>query len=889
MSVATTCPYCGVGCGVRVRRTAAGVSVAGDPDHPANRGRLCAKGAALGETLGLEDRLRHPEIRGQRVSWNAALAAVADGLQAVRAAHGPQAIAFYVSGQLLTEDYYVANKLMKGFLGAANIDTNSRLCMASAVAGHQRAFGADAVPCDYADVEAADLIVIVGSNTAWCHPVLYNRIERAKADRPGVKIVTIDPRRTVTSEIADLHLALAPGTDAVLYSGLLGYLGATDRLDLGFLERHVEDHADALAAARAAAPSIPTVARACGLKEREVARFYRMYARTERVVTLFSQGINQSSSGTDRVNSIINCHLATGRIGKPGAGPFSITGQPNAMGGREVGGLATQLAAHMGFTPESLERVARFWGSGSVAPAPGLKAVDMFEAVERGDIRALWIMATNPAVSLPDADRFRAALARCELVIVSDCVRHTDTTAHAHILLPAAAWGEKSGTVTNSERCISRSRAFLAPPGEARPDWWIITQVARRLGFADRFPYRTPADVFREHARLSGFENDGGRAFDIGALAELTDAEYDALAPLQWPVPSRGRAAGARLYADGRFYHPSGKARMIAVTPRPPANPPGGAYPLVLNSGRVRDQWHTMTRSARSARLLAHIAEPYVEIHPEDAQRYGIVAGDLARLISPYGEMLARVRSSAAQRRGSVFVPIHWSDAFARRARAGALANPATDPVSGQPEFKHTPVRVETYRAGWHAFLLRRRPLAPAAADYCVSIKVDGGWRYELAGAEAPAAWPQLAREWLGDEGEWLEFEDRGRGRYRAARVVDDGLAACLFAGPTHELPPRGWLQSLLARPRLTPAERRGLLAGRPGTGAYDNDMVCACFNLGRERVLAAIRNERLDTVEGIGARFGAGTSCGSCVPELRALINAAAAARAPATPVAPT
>ncbi len=863
-----------MGCGLRVTRAPdAAITVAGDPIHPANAGWLCSKGAALAETLGPDGRLLHPEIRGARVSWDAALDAVAAGLARVRDARGPDALAFYVSGQLLTEDYYVANKLMKGFLGSANIDTNSRLCMASAVAGQQRAFGADAVPCSYEDLEQADLVVMVGSNAAWCHPVLFRRLQRAKEGRPELKVVTIDPRRTATSELSDLHLALAPGTDAILFNGLLNYLRASDRLDLEFLEMHVEGFAAALAAARATAPSVPAVAHACGLSEQDIARFYHWFAHTERVVTLYSQGINQSASGTDRVNGIINCHLATGRIGQPGAGPFSITGQPNAMGGREVGGLATQLAAHMDFAPEAVDRVARFWGTTNVARKPGLKAVDMFAAIERGEIKAVWIMATNPAVSLPDADRFRAALKRCELVIVSDCVRHTDTTACAHILLPAAAWGEKDGTVTNSERRISRQRAFLEAPGEARPDWWIVTQVARRLGFGAQFSYETPADIFREHAALSGFENAGTRAFDIRALADLTDAEYEALAPVQWPVTRSARRGTARLFTDRRFFHSSGKARMLPITPREPANLPGAEYPLALNTGRVRDQWHTMTRTAQSARLLLHVSEPYVEIHPDDARAYGVVEGALARLTSAFGEMIARVQLSRDQRPGSVFVPIHWSDALARRARAGALVNPATDPISGQPEFKHTPVRIDAYAPAWHGFLLTRHP-GVFDADYQVQVKGEAHWRYELAGDTPFTSWPAQARAWLGSHGEWLEFEDAKGGRYRAACIDDGRLRGCLFVAPTHELPARAWLQALFGAEPLRTEERLSLLSGRaPLATVAEGPIVCSCFGIGRDRLINAIRRDGLSTPEAIGMKLRAGTSCGSCIPELKALI----------------
>jgi len=528
----TTCPYCGVGCGVIVASDGA---VRGDPDHPANFGKLCSKGSALGETLGDKGRLLRPRVDGSEVSWDAALDRMAAGFRETISDHGPDAVAFYASGQFLTEDYYVANKLMKGFIGSANIDTNSRLCMASSVAGHVRAFGEDIVPGIYEDWDEADLVVLVGSNTAWCHPILYRRLVEARAKR-GTRIIVIDPRRTATCEIADLHLPLAAGTDVALFNGLLVHLAAQGGLDVAFVEGHTADLDAALEAAQASAGSIARVARITGLSEQDILSFYEAFAATERVMTVFSQGVNQSSAGTDKVNAIINCHLATGRIGRPGMGPFSVTGQPNAMGGREVGGLANQLAAHMSFdSAPDVERVGRFWNAPSIASRPGLKAVDLFDAVLDGRIRALWIMATNPAATMPQSEKVRRALDRCPLVIVSDCW-DTDTTARAHVVLPAAAWGEKDGTVTNSERRISRQRAFRAPPGEARPDWWMLTELARRLGWEEAFAYRQPADIFREHAALSAFENEGSRLFDLGEFAGLADDSYRDLTPVRWPL-----------------------------------------------------------------------------------------------------------------------------------------------------------------------------------------------------------------------------------------------------------------------------------------------------------------------------------------------------------------
>lgn len=874
--VRTTCPYCGVGCGVLVSRKAEGaVSVRGDPEHPANQGRLCSKGAALGDTLGLEGRLLYPEIQGRRVDWDEALTTVATRFGKILATQGPDALAFYVSGQLLTEDYYVANKLMKGFIGSANIDTNSRLCMASSVAGYKRAFGADTVPCDYRDIELADLVVLVGSNTAWCHPVLFRRIESAKRERPGLQVVVIDPRRTVTCDIADLHLPLLPGTDVRLFNGLLDYLRREDALDWTFLEHHTEGFAETFGRVREQSPSIPAVAAGCGLAEGDLADFYRRFARTEKVVTLYSQGVNQWSFGTDKVNAIINCHLATGRIGRPGMGPFSITGQPNAMGGREVGGLANQLAAHMDFDAESVDRVGRFWGSTRVPDAPGLKAVDMLQAVESGAIKAIWIMATNPVVSMPDADRVRSALLKCDFVVVSDVVADTDTAACANVLLPAAAWGEKDGTVTNSERCISRQRTFLPPPGEARPDWWIITEVARRMGFAGSFPYAGPAAIFREHAALSAFENEGRRDFDIGALQDLAEGEYLGLSPQQWPRPAGtcGRPP-PRLFADGHFYTPSGRARFLPVVQTAPAFPTNDDYPLVLNSGRIRDQWHTMTRTARAARLNGHIPEPFVQIHPADAASRGLRDGNLAQIATCWGRMLARVVVDPDQRPGNLFVPMHWSDTLARLARAGALVNPACDPLSGQPELKHTPARIGPFAAVWYGFLISRAPVVLPDCAWRVTIKGEDHWRYELAGTDPVPDWPAEARRLLGADGEWLDFTDAGAGRYRGARILDERLAGCMFVAAAHELPSRAWLGGLLAMERLDREARASLLTGRaPRNRADAGETVCACFNVGIGRILAAIRDQGLVTVEAIGVALQAGTNCGSCRPELARIL----------------
>ena len=873
----TTCPYCGVGCGVLATPDGGGgAAIAGDPEHPANLGRLCSKGSALGETLGLEDRLLYPMIRLskgrlERVAWTDALDHVAHRFQHIVARDGPGAVAFYLSGQLLTEDYYVANKLMKGFIGSANVDTNSRLCMASSVAGHRRAFGADTVPGCYEDLDQADLLVLVGSNAAWCHPVLFQRMLANKQQR-GARIVAIDPRRTDTAGDADLFLGLKPGTDTALFSGLLVHLADHDALDCGYIDRHTSGFEDALARARSIAGSVAATALATGLSESDVAEFFGMFRNTPRVVTLYSQGVNQSAQGTDKVNAILNCHLATGRIGKPGASPFSLTGQPNAMGGREVGGLANQLAAHMGFTPPDIDRVRRFWKAPRIATHEGLKAVQMFEAIGRGEIKALWVMGTNPAVSLPDADAARAALKKLELFVISENVRSNDTVnAGAHVLLPAQAWGEKSGTVTNSERRISRQRAFLAPPGEAKPDWWIVGEVAKRLGFGAAFDFNSAADVFREHAGLSAFENDGGRDFDIGALQSLSDEAFDTMAPVLWPNRVGDSGSQERFFAEGGFYSNDRKARFIA--PEIPAlrTETTAGRPLRLNTGRIRDQWHTMTRSGQSPRLGQHLPEPFVEIHPDDAVKSGVSDGGFARVTTDYGQCILKVVVSERQQRGMLFAPIHWSEDTASSARVGALVAPFTDPFSGQPENKATPVSIAPYEYVFHGFALSRARLELPEHAWWARVAVNGGYGYLLADNADLASWQSWLRSAAGND--LAEYRDFGGGIYRAASFADDRIETCLFVGPGHDAGDWGVVKNLFAADALGDDERRMLLSGKSADGlASAGPIVCACFGVGRNTICDTIAAGAATAAE-IGAQLKAGTNCGSCIPELKRLI----------------
>jgi assimilatory nitrate reductase catalytic subunit len=871
-STKTTCPYCGVGCGVIATvKPDGGVAIKGDPEHPANLGRLCSKGSALGDTVSLEGRLLHPEIGGAQASWDDALELVAAKFSTAIREHGPDSVAFYVSGQLLTEDYYVANKLMKGFIGSANIDTNSRLCMASSVAGHRRAFGTDAVPGTYEDLELADLIVLTGSNLAWCHPVLYQRIAAAKAARPEMKIVLIDPRRTMTADIADLHLPVRNDGDAAIFLGLLAHLERARLIDWAWVNAHVKGMDAALAAARPF--TLERAAMEAGVPAADLDTLWRWFASSERVVTVYSQGVNQSVAGTDKVNAIINCHLATARIGKPGMGPFSVTGQPNAMGGREVGGLANMLAAHMNIEDAAHRALVQgFWASPAMAGKPGLKAVDMFRAVADGRIKALWIMSTNPVVSMPDADAVKAAIEACPFVVVSDIFGDTDTARLAHVKLPATAWGEKDGTVTNSERRISRQRAFLPAPGEARPDWRHMADVARRMGFADAFAWETEAAVFAEHAALSGQGNSGTRDFDISAHAAISEAGYDALGPFQWPQPAGTAPGETRFFADGRFFTTDGRARAVAVT-APNARLDG--LPFTFNTGRVRDHWHTMTRTGRSAKLSAHLAEPYCEIHPEDAASLGIEDAGLVRLSNDRGAMILRAMVSERARKGALFAPIHWNDANSANARIDRLVAPVTDPVSGQPASKSTAVSAEAFRPALQGFAVSLAKPRPIALPYFALAIAQGGWRMEFASAGLPddaASWLRAILE-VPPDAEHLAYRDAALGHERHAFFKGERLFAAAFLSPGPVAVSRVSAAAALTQDFTDRRARFAVVATRPGADRPDpGAIVCSCFGVGVNIINAAIAGGAT-TVDAVGKATCAGTNCGSCKSEIGALL----------------
>jgi assimilatory nitrate reductase catalytic subunit len=882
--VKTTCPYCGVGCGVVVTpRAGEEPTVAGDATHPANFGKLCVKGSALGQTVDFEGRLLHPMIHGQRATWARAVNFISSGLSRIVAEHGPDAVGFYLSGQMLTEDYYVANKFAKGFLGTGHVDTNSRLCMASSVAGHRRAFGTDTVPNSYEDIDEADLIILVGSNAAWCHPVLFQRMQKAREAR-GAKLINIDPRRTATSEGADLHLSIAPGMDSVLFSHLLVEIARRGAVDGPYVTAHISGLEEALAQARTIAPDASAVIMRTGLSQAEIEAFTDLFIGTKRVVTCYSQGVNQSAQGADKVNAILNCHLATGRIGKPGCGPLSLTGQPNAMGGREVGGLANMLAAHMNYTPHDIGRVRRFWNAPNMAKAEGLKAVQMFEAIESGRIKALWVMHTNPAVTLPRADAMRAALKKLDLFIVSEAMEATDTSlAGAHVQLPATAWGEKDGTVTNSERRISRQRAFLSPPGEAKPDWEHLSLVARAMGHGKSFAYASAADVFREHAALSGFENhesEGGslRDFDISGAAEMDDGAYDAMEPFQWPW-RKNEAAGGRFFADGGFYTPDRKGRFIAVRDPALAVAANEEFPLLLNTGRLRDHWHSMTRTGKAPTLARHRAEPLLELHPETALRHGLINGAYARIESPHGSATLRVALDSGLPPGMAFAPFHWTAMTGGLVRVDAVVQAKTDPVSGQPEMKATPVRISRVEMRAEGFIVSRSRIELPAWLQHARLKIAGGEAVLFASTREPAALHAILENSIPALKARRTLSDPAGDHHRALSFEGDRLDAALFTASSRDEAAIDWLIELLAKPALDATERRAALAGQPPAGRADQGpVICSCFAVRRAMIEAAAL-AGADDVEQVGAELKAGTNCGSCRPEIRRIIHDVSAA----------
>ena len=908
--VASVCCYCGTGCGVRVHTDGGRViRVSGDESHPSSRGRLCSKGMALADTVRRDTaRVLSAQVRGARgqprfnVPLGTALDTAATRLAAIIRDHGPDAVGFYLSGQLLTEDYAVFNKLARGLVGTNNIDTNSRLCMSSAVTGYKQTLGADAPPACYDDLEQADTVLIAGSNMAFAHPVLFRRLEAAKAARPDMRLVAVDPRRTDTTALADLHLPILPGTDVMLFHAMLNVMIWEDLLDRDYIARHTEGFAALKARVQEFTPR--AAQDVCGVPARDIVTAARWFGQAGAALSLYTMGLNQSSSGTAKNVALIHLHLATGHIGRPGAGPFSLTGQPNAMGGREAGGMATLLPGHR--EPQNArhrKEVAALWGVDRLPETPGLPALDMFDAVLDGRVKALWIAATNPAQSLPDQNRVRAALEKAELVIVQEAFAGTETLAYADIVLPAATWPEKEGTVTNSERRISRVRAAVPPPGDAQPDWRLACGMAQRLAGhiapekSVLFDYADESEVFAEHALTTR-----GRDLDYSGLDYRILEQHG---PQQWPFPADSVAAppdtagtssphvtpaSRRLYANGMFPTPAGRARFVDVGYVPVAEPVSAQYPMRLTTGRLRDQWHTMARTSLALSLTRHAEEPELSLNPTDLDRLGLSEGTLARVRSRRGELIVAVRADEGLRPGHAFLPMHWGSGFTGGAGINALTNPARDPSSGQPELKHTAVGIAPAGLGWQAAgwirgdaaslrLTLSHWLRHPAFAYTTIVPVAigarpgdragiGGVRIRLAaaGVPDPEVLAALGQD-LGVGRPQAAFDDPARGVLRRVATAQGKPTAYLLAGDMrarHALD--AWADNGAAPPSVL-----DLLMGR--TAPVQRALtVCACKGVTDLAIAGAI--DRGMDLEGLKASLGCGTGCGSCVPEIRQMIR---------------
>jgi assimilatory nitrate reductase catalytic subunit len=911
----STCPYCGVGCGVLIETEGQQITgVRGDPDHPANFGKLCTKGTTLHLTatpeLTRQTRLLQPLQRLTRqaaptpLGWDAALDLATDRFAKTIATHGPDAVGFYISGQLLTEDYYVFNKLAKGLIGTNNVDTNSRLCMSSAVAGYKATLGADAPPACYDDVNHATCLFIVGSNAAYAHPVLFRRIEEAKKKNPAMKVIVADPRRTDTAELADLFLPLQPGSDVMLFHGLLHIMLWEGWIKADYIAAHTNGFDALKALVRECTPE--RVAEVCGLRKEDIYTAAQWFATSHATLSLYCQGLNQSSSGTAKNATLINLHLATGQIGKPGAGPFSLTGQPNAMGGREVGGLANLLSAHRDLAnPAHRAEVAALWGVTDVPSKPGKTAVEMFQAAADGEIKALWIACTNPAQSMPDQATVRRALERAEFVVVQEAYAIAATCDWADLLLPATTWGEKDGTVTNSERRISRVRAAVPAPGEARHDWRTVVDFAQRLestlrpGQPTLFPYPDAESIWLEHR-----ESTRGRDLDITGLSWPM---LDAQGPQQWPLREGETQGKVRLYADGIFPTADGKALFAALPWQPLAEPRDSRYPFSLTTGRLRDQWHGMTRTGTLGRLFGHVAEPAVQLHPQDMERRGLKDGDLVHVTSKRGSIVLPVQASKEIGLSQAFIAMHWGAEYLSGrgshgeplAGVNALTTSAYCPTSKQPELKHAAVKILKAELAWNllavAWLPADRALSAQAElralmtsfefASCVPFgRERTGVLFRAAAHEAPdVATVERIESLLGLGGtDALRYVDKRLGQRRTARLLrTEGatrLEGFVLAGDVRA---EAWIKPLLQDE--LPAEAYGRLLLMPGAKApvavvARGKQVCTCFNVSEDDIGAQLQTSRGSDDQRLAALqsgLKCGTNCGSCIPELRRLVRA--------------
>ncbi|MBC7945823.1 MAG: molybdopterin-dependent oxidoreductase [Burkholderiales bacterium] len=898
--IKSTCCFCGVGCGVLIESDGTRITnVRGDPDHPANFGRLCAKGASLHLTAGLEARALYPMLRASRdqplhhATWNQALAFAAEEFARIIRMHGPDAVAFYVSGQLLTEDYYVFNKLARGLVGTNNIDSNSRLCMSSAVAGYKMTLGSDAPPACYDDIAEAGCVFIAGSNTAHAHPIVFRRLQDAKAKNPALKVVVVDPRFTDTAQASDLHLAILPGTDVALFNGMLHAMLWNDWCDAAFIAAHTTGLAAMKQAVAEYTPQV--VAEVCGVPAADIVQAAQWFAAGP-ALSLYCQGLNQSTQGTFKNAALINLHLATGHIGKPGAGPLSLTGQPNAMGGREVGAMANLLSAHRDLAnPDHRAEIADFWGIESLSQKPGKTAVELFKAMAAGDIKAVWIACTNPAQSMPNQTLVRRALQTAEFVVVQEAFAQTDTTAYADVVLSATSWGEKDGTVTNSERRISRVRAAVGAPFEARPDWKIAADFALELGAKlgrsharAMFSYSNTEEIFNEHR-----ETTRGRDLDITGLSyALLERE----GPHHWPYPQGAAAQRPRLYEDGMFATADGRARFASTPYAPVVERTDARYPLHLNTGRLRDQWHGMSRTGTVARLFNHAPEPLLSMHGDDMQRRGLKDGDLAKLATRRGELVIRVEKSADMRPAQVFLPMHWGSQFMSGAGINVLTSDRYCPHSKQPELKHAAVQVAKAELPWRLLALRRFEAAEAGAAnvFLASLRpllaCFGYGSLGLYGRTAPVVVltaanvkpvnAELIAEIdaafaLVDATSIISYIDARRAAEKRVLVTAGNATAVRASG---EFARCDWLKDALADGVQAAALRPWIYsagATAPAGLADRGRVVCACHAI-TEREISKLAAAGAD-VDSLQQELRCGTECGACLPELARIVESTA------------
>ncbi|EUJ09612.1 anaerobic dehydrogenase, typically selenocysteine-containing [Methylophilaceae bacterium 11] len=889
-----TCCYCGVGCGVIIKTEHQRIiDVKGDPDHPANFGRLCTKGSTLHLTAKLDARGLYPELRTergaerQRSTWDASLDYVVDKFADTIAQHGPDSVAFYISGQLLTEDYYVFNKLAKGLIGTNNVDTNSRLCMSSAVTGYKATLGADSPPACYEDIDHTGCLFIAGSNTAFAHPIIFRRIEDAKAKNPDMKVVVVDPRRTDTAQFADLHLAILPGTDVALFNGLLHVMLWEGLLDMQYIRNHTEGFDALKETVREYTPKM--VADICGISEQDIIQAAKWFGAGP-TLSMYCMGLNQSVHGTDKNAALINLHLATGQIGKPGAGPFSLTGQPNAMGGREVGGMANLLSGHRDLAnAEHRAEVAKLWDIDDVPAQPGKTAVEMFDAIKKGEIKAVWIACTNPAHSMPDLNNVLEALNTAELVVLQDAFNNTDSNQYADVFFPATTWGEKEGTVTNSERRITRLQSASPKPGEARHDWEIAVDFAQRLEKKlvsksitgkSLFDYPTTESVFNEHR-----ETTRGRDLDITGLSyQLLEQQ----GPQQWPFKEGATTGEARLYTDGVFQKPNGKAQFHNAVYKGTADKTDARHPLHLLTGRLRDQWHGMSRTGTIAQLYNHVEEPVVSMNQDDMTRRQLKSGDIVKLSNKRGSLNIRVQQSEEVKPAETFIPMHWGSQTMSGLGVNALMPPAFDKTSKQPELKHTAIKIEKLDLPWQMTVMRTcsnlslveniRPLLKEF-DYatCGLYGRDHGMVVLRASHHtAPdAAIIQRLDQMLGmvEDAPMLNYDDAKRGIHKRILVESGQVTGVKLIGETLAA---DWLKQVMQQGQFTDELRRWALAplSAPPSGQKSRGkIVCNCFDVSE--------NEIIDTCEAgadlqtLQAKLQCGTNCGSCVPELKRLVKA--------------